>query len=78
MFAECRKDVDGKSRQRRLSVKSRRAAAPARGAVAECAARFAMCGYSAHGLAMTKEVLWSNLDEAIRARRDGRPPVYED
>lgn len=63
-----------------------------------------MCGYSAHGLAMTKEVLWSNLevgslkaaidlenrnqllvrmttqnlDEAIRARREGRPPVYED
>ncbi|HEY2773223.1 MAG TPA: enoyl-CoA hydratase-related protein [Candidatus Binatia bacterium] len=63
-----------------------------------------MCGFSAHGLAMTKEVLWSNLeagslkaaidlenrnqllvrmttqnlDEAIRARRDGRPPVYED
>jgi len=63
-----------------------------------------MCGFSAHGLAMTKEVLWSNLetgslkaaidlenrnqllvhmttrnlDEAIRARRDGRPPVYQD
>ncbi len=63
-----------------------------------------MCGYSAHGLAMTKEVLWANLeasslkaaidlenrnqllvrmttqnlDEAVRARRDGRPPVYED
>jgi enoyl-CoA hydratase len=63
-----------------------------------------MCGFSTHGLAMTKEVLWSNLetgslkaaidlenrnqllvrmttqnlDEAIRARRDGRPPVYED
>ena len=63
-----------------------------------------MCGYSAHGLAMTKEVLWSNLeagslkaaidlenrnqllvrmttqnlDEAIRARRDGRAPVYDD
>ena len=63
-----------------------------------------MCGYGAHGLAMTKEVLCSNLeagslkaaidlenrnqllvrmttqnlDEAIRARRDGRPPVYED
>lgn len=63
-----------------------------------------MCGFIAHGLAMTKEVLWSNLeagslkaalhpensnqllvrmttqnlDEAIRARRDGRPPVYED
>jgi len=63
-----------------------------------------MCGYSTHGLAMTKEVLWSNLesgslkaaidlenrnqllvrmttqnlDEAIRARRDGRTPVYED
>jgi len=63
-----------------------------------------MCGFSAHGLAMTKEVLWSNLesgslkaaidlenrnqllvrmttqnlDEAIRARREGRPPVYED
>jgi enoyl-CoA hydratase len=63
-----------------------------------------MCGYSTHGLSMTKEVLWANLeasslkaaidlenrnqllvrmttqnlDEAIRARRDGRPPVYED
>lgn len=63
-----------------------------------------MTGYSTHGLAMTKEVLWSNLeagslkaaidlenrnqllvrmttqnlDEAIRARRDGRQPVYED
>jgi len=63
-----------------------------------------MCGLSAHGLAMTREVLWSNLeagslkeaidlenrnqplvrmttqnlDEAIRARRDGRPPVYQD
>ncbi|HYB99794.1 MAG TPA: enoyl-CoA hydratase-related protein [Candidatus Limnocylindrales bacterium] len=63
-----------------------------------------MCGYSPHGLAMTKEVLWANLetgslqaaidlenrnqllvrmttqnlDEAIRARREGRPPVYED
>ena len=64
----------------------------------------AMCGYSAHGLAMTKEVLWANLetgslqaaidlenrnqllvrmttqnlDEAIRARREKRTPVYED
>ena len=72
------------------------------GAALELADR--MCGYSAHGLAMTKEVLWSNLetgslkaaidlenrnqllvrmttqnlDEAIRARRDGRPPVYDD
>ena len=63
-----------------------------------------LCGYGAHGLAMTKEVLWSdlengslkaaidlenrnqflvrtttqNLDEAMQARREGRPPVYED
>jgi enoyl-CoA hydratase len=63
-----------------------------------------MCGFSAHGLAMTKQVLWSNLeagsltaaidlenrnqllvrmttqnlDEAIRSRREGRTPVYED
>jgi enoyl-CoA hydratase len=63
-----------------------------------------MCGYSPHGLAMTKKVLWSslecgslqsavdlenrnqllvrlttqNLEEYIRARRDGRTPVYED
>jgi enoyl-CoA hydratase len=63
-----------------------------------------MCGYSTHGLSMTKEVLWANLeagslkaaidlenrnqllvrlttqnlDEAIRARRAGRAPVYED
>jgi enoyl-CoA hydratase len=63
-----------------------------------------MCGFSTHGLAMTKEVLWANLetgsleaaihlenrnqllvrmttqnlDEAIRARRDGRTPVYDD
>ena len=63
-----------------------------------------MCGFSTHGLSMTKEVLWSNLeagslkaaidlenrnqllvrmttqnlDEAIRARRGGRAPVYED
>ncbi len=63
-----------------------------------------ICGYSTHGVAMTKKVLWSNLeggslgqaidlenrnqlmvrlttenlDEAIRARREGRKPVYED
>lgn len=63
-----------------------------------------ICGYSAHGVAMTKRVLWDNLEvgslraaidlenrnqllvrlttdnlaEAIRARRDGRKPVYED
>ena len=63
-----------------------------------------MCGFSAHGLSMTKEVLWANLetgslkaaidlenrnqllvrmttqnlDEAIRARKAGRAPVYED
>ncbi len=63
-----------------------------------------MCGLSPHGLAMTKKVLWSNLevasleaaidlesrnqllvrlttqnlDEAIRARREGRKPSYED
>ncbi|HXC50046.1 MAG TPA: enoyl-CoA hydratase-related protein [Candidatus Limnocylindrales bacterium] len=72
----------------------------------DCALEMAdrMCGYSAHGLSMTKEVLWANLeagslkaaidlenrnqllvrmttqnlDEAIRARKHGRPPVYED
>jgi enoyl-CoA hydratase len=63
-----------------------------------------ICGYSTHGVAMTKKVLWSaletgsleaaidmenrnqllvrlttqNLEEYIRARRDGRTPVYED
>lgn len=63
-----------------------------------------ICGYSTHGVAMTKKVLWSNLesgsltqaidlenrnqllvrlttnnlDEAIRARREGREPHYED
>ncbi len=63
-----------------------------------------ICGYSAHGVAMTKKVLWSNLesgsltqaidlenrnqllvrmttdnlDEAIRARREGRKPVFLD
>ena len=61
-------------------------------------------GYSAHGVAMTKQVLWANLEtgslraaidlesrnqllvrlttqnleEAIRARKQGRKPVYED
>jgi enoyl-CoA hydratase len=63
-----------------------------------------MCGYSPHGLAMTKTVLWSNLEvgsleaaidlenrnqllvrmttqnlqEAIVARKQKRPPRYED
>ncbi|MCZ6784390.1 MAG: enoyl-CoA hydratase-related protein [Proteobacteria bacterium] len=63
-----------------------------------------ICGYSPHGVAMTKQVLWSNLeigslqaaidlenrnqllvrmttenlDEAIRARREGRKPRYRD
>ncbi|UCE86648.1 MAG: enoyl-CoA hydratase [Deltaproteobacteria bacterium] len=63
-----------------------------------------ICGYSAHGVAMTKKVLWSNLesgsltqaidlenrnqllvrmttdnlDEAIKARREGRKPVFLD
>lgn len=63
-----------------------------------------MCGWSAHGLAMTKKVLWSNLEtgsleaaidlenrnqllvrlttqnlaEAIRARKQKRPPRFED
>jgi enoyl-CoA hydratase len=63
-----------------------------------------MCGYSPHGLAMTKKVLWSNLEtgsleaaidlenrnqllvrmttqnlqEAITARKQKRPPRYED
>jgi enoyl-CoA hydratase len=71
---------------------------------AACELAGQMCGFSTHGLSMTKEVLWSNLeagslkaaidlenrnqllvrmttqnlDEAIRARREGRPPVYED
>ncbi|HVP30392.1 MAG TPA: enoyl-CoA hydratase-related protein [Myxococcota bacterium] len=63
-----------------------------------------ICGFSAHGVAMTKRVLWSNLevgslraamdlesrnqllvrlttqnlDEAIRARKEGRKPRYVD
>jgi enoyl-CoA hydratase len=63
-----------------------------------------MCGFSPHGLAMTKKTLWSNLEvgsleaaidlenrnqllvrmttqnlqEAITARRQKRPPRYED
>ena len=63
-----------------------------------------LCRYSPHGLAMTKKVLWSNLEtasleaaidlenrnqllvrlttqnlqEAIQARRQKRPPVFED
>jgi enoyl-CoA hydratase len=63
-----------------------------------------MCGYSPHGLAMTKKVLWSslecgslqsgidlenrnqllvrlttqNLQEAITARKQKRPPHYQD
>jgi enoyl-CoA hydratase len=63
-----------------------------------------ICAHSPHGVAMTKRVLWSNLetgslhaamdlesrnqllvrmttqnlDEAIRARREGRKPAYED
>jgi enoyl-CoA hydratase len=63
-----------------------------------------LCGFSPHGLAMTKKVLWSsleiggleaaidlenrnqllvrlttqNLAEAIRARKQRRPPVFED
>ncbi len=63
-----------------------------------------MCGYSPHGLAMTKKVLWSslecgslqsavdlenrnqllvrlttqNLQEAITARKQKRPPRYQD
>ncbi len=63
-----------------------------------------ICGYSTHGVAMTKKILWSNLesgsltqaidlenrnqllvrlttenlDEAIRARREGRKPDYLD
>jgi len=75
-------------------------------ALLDCALELAdrMVGYSTHGLAMTKEVLWANLeagslraaidlenrnqllvrmttqnlDEAIRARRQGRAPVYQD
>jgi enoyl-CoA hydratase len=63
-----------------------------------------ICGFSTHGVALTKKVLWSalevgsleaaldlenrnqllvrlttqNLEEYIRARREGRNPVYED
>jgi enoyl-CoA hydratase len=63
-----------------------------------------ICGFSTHGVSLTKRVLWSslevgsleaaldlenrnqllvrlttqNLEEYIRARRDGRTPVYED
>jgi enoyl-CoA hydratase len=63
-----------------------------------------MCGYSPHGLSMTKKILWSNLEvgsleaaidlenrnqllvrmttqnlqEAITARKQKRPPRYED
>ncbi len=63
-----------------------------------------ICGYSPHGVAMTKQVLWDNLEtpslraaidlenrnqllvrlttenlaEAIRARKEGRKPRYED
>ena len=63
-----------------------------------------ICAHSPHGVAMTKRVLWSNLetgslhaamdlearnqllvrlttnnlDEAIRARREGRKPNYVD
>ncbi len=63
-----------------------------------------ICDWSPHGIAMTKQVLWSNLevgslragidlesrnqllvrmttqnlDEAIRARRQGRKPIFED
>jgi enoyl-CoA hydratase len=63
-----------------------------------------ICGYSPHGVSMTKRLLWShlesgslqqaidaenrnqllvrlttqNLDEAIRARREGRPPKFVD
>ena len=63
-----------------------------------------ICGYSTHGVAMTKKLLWSsleigsleaaidlenrnqllvrlttqNLEEYIRSRKEGRPPVYED
>jgi enoyl-CoA hydratase len=63
-----------------------------------------ICAHSPHGVAMTKRVLWSNLetgslhaamdlearnqllvrlttnnlDEAIRARREGRKPKYTD
>jgi enoyl-CoA hydratase len=63
-----------------------------------------MCGYSPHGLSMTKKILWSNLEvgsleaaldlenrnqllvrmttqnlqEAITARKQKRPPHYED
>lgn len=63
-----------------------------------------ICGYSPHGVSMTKQVLWDNLEstnlraaidlenrnqllvrlttanlaEAIRARKDGRKPVFDD
>jgi enoyl-CoA hydratase len=63
-----------------------------------------ICGFSTHGVSLSKRVLWSalevgsleaaldlenrnqllvrlttqNLEEYIRARRDGRTPVYED
>ena len=63
-----------------------------------------ICGFSAHGVAMTKKILWSNLEagsltnaidcenrnqllvrlttenlaEAIRARKEGRTPHFED
>jgi enoyl-CoA hydratase len=63
-----------------------------------------ICGFSTHGVSLTKKVLWSalevgsleaaldmenrnqllvrlttqNLEEYIRARREGRTPVYED
>jgi enoyl-CoA hydratase len=63
-----------------------------------------ICGYSTHGVALTKTVLWSaleigsleaaldlenrnqllvrlttqNLEEYIRARKEGRTPVYDD
>jgi enoyl-CoA hydratase len=63
-----------------------------------------ICGFSTHGVSLTKRVLWSaleigsleasldlenrnqllvrlttqNLEEYIRARREGRTPVYED
>ena len=73
-----------------------------RGAALEIADQ--ICAHSPHGVAMTKRVLWSNLetgslhaamdlearnqllvrlttnnlDEAIRARREGRKPKYAD
>jgi len=36
---------------------------------ASCALAEQMCGYSPHGLAMTKEVLWANLEKAAFKRR---------